>query len=105
MAPMSPVGAFILFNLIGVPVIGRLVWTGMGALHGAGATFGAVLVSVLAAAGVLAVNLLLTRRAARAGLAKPGVMALAAVTLVTFALTVGTGFFSPLNLIWALFRA
>lgn len=104
-APVRPVTAFALFNLLGAPLIGRLVWLGMGALHGGGAMFGAVLLSVVAAAAILCVNLVLTRRAALGGLPKPGVMAMAAVTLVTFGLTVGTGFFSPLNLIWALLRA
>ncbi|MDT8345788.1 MAG: hypothetical protein RQ752_15285 [Thermohalobaculum sp.] len=102
---MTPLTGFVLFNLIGAPLIGRLVWLGMGALHGQGAVPGAVALSVVAAIAILAANLALTRAAARAGLPKSGVMALGAVTLLTFGLTVGTGFFSPLNLVWALVRA
>jgi len=102
---MSPVTAFILFNLVGAPVAGRVLWLGMGALHGQGATFGAVLLSMAGAGAILAVNVVLTRRAALGGLHKQGVMAMAAVTLVTLGLTVGTGFFSPLNLAFALLRA
>jgi hypothetical protein len=102
---MSPLSAFALFNLVGVPVIGRLVWLGMGALHGAGSVFGAVLLSVAAAVAILAVNVILTRKAAMVGLPKKGVIALGLITFLTFGLTVGTGFFSPLNLLWALFRA
>lgn len=102
---MSATSAFILFNLICVPLVGRLVWLGMGALHGQGTVVGAVLLSIVAAGAILSANVVLTRRAALGGLHRQGVMAMAAVTLLTFGLTVGTGFFSPLNLVWALVRA
>ena len=102
---MSPVALFAIFNLLGAPLIGRLVWMGMGALHGAGSAAGAVGLSVLAAFGILATNVVLTRRATLASVPKKGVIAMALVTLLTFGLTVGSGFFSPLNLLFALMRA
>ena len=95
------VTSFVLFNLIGVPLIGQMAWLVMEGLRD-GAIGLAVLVSVLTAMGILGANVLLTLRADRAA-TPPGIKTvLWAVTVLTFALTIGTGFFSPLMLVWAL---
>ena len=96
-----PVTAFALFNLIGVPLIGRGAWIAMDSLR-ADAILLAVAVSVGAALAILAVNVLLTLRVDRAGVPPVGRSLLWAVTAVTFLLPIGTGFFSPLTLIHAL---
>ncbi len=92
---------FVLFNLVGVPLIGQLAWLTMEGLRD-GAIALAVIVSVLTAAGILAANVLFTLRVGRAGAPQGVLLALWAVTGLTFALTVGTGFFSPVMLVWAL---
>ena len=95
------VTAFVLFNAVGVPLIGRGAWGLMESIRDDAIAL-AVTVSVVAAAGILAVNAALTVWADRLGV-PPGVrLALWAVTALTFVLTIGTGFFSPLTLVWAL---
>lgn len=98
----QPVTAFALFNLIAVPLVGRGVWAAMLWLNAGQAVLVAVLLSVVAAFGILGVNAALTVRAARAGLPQAGRTTLWLVTGVTFALTIGTGMFSPLTLLHAL---
>lgn len=100
-----PLMVFALFNLIAVPLAGRATWVAMQALNADGAIAVAVLVSVLAALAILAVNALTTLWAGRTGVPPAGWRALWVVTGVTFALTVGTGFFSPLTLLQALVTA
>ena len=96
-----PVTGFVLFNVLGVPLIGRGAWAAMESLR-ADAIALAVGVSVLAAVAILGMNAVLTLRADHAGV-PPGVRAvLWAITALTFVLTIGTGFFSPLTLVWAL---
>ena len=97
----APVTTFALFNLIGVPLIGQLAWLTMEGLRD-GAIGMAVLVSVLVAMGIACGNVYLSLRARWAG-ASPGIMlVLWGVTALTVLLTIGTGFFSPLMLVWAL---
>lgn len=96
----TPLTFFVLFNLIGAPLIGRLVWLGMVNLDAGSMRLAAVLLSVLGATAILAVNVVLTRRSIAAGLPDPGGSILWIVTGLTFILTIGTGFFSPLTLIW-----
>jgi len=100
----APVTWFALFNLLGAPFAGRAVWAAMQVLHGAGDTGLAVLLSVLVAVGILGVNAGLTWWATRAGLPRRGQMALWLITGGTFALTIGVGMFSPINLIFLLLR-
>lgn len=100
----TPVTWFALFNLIAAPLIGRGIWALMAALNTDQWRLAAVLVSVAGAAGILAVNAWLTHRAAAAGLPRPGQMALWIITGGTFALTIGLGVFSPINLVIALLR-
>ena len=97
----SAVTAFVLFNLIAVPLIGQLAWLTMERLR-EGAIVAAVAVSVVAAVAILGVNALLTLRTGRAGAPQGVERALWAVTGLTFVLTIGTGFFSPVMLVWAL---
>ena len=97
----GPLTVFALFNLIGVPLIGRGAWVLMESLR-VDAIMAAVAVSVGAALVILAANVLLTLRAERAGVPPVGRSLLWAVTAVTFLLPIGTGFFSPLMLIHAL---
>ncbi len=93
---------FTLFNLIAVPLIGRGVWALMLAFAREDFRLVSVLVSVLGAVAILGVNAWLTRRAARAGLGRRGQMVMWLVTGGTFALTIGFGTFSPINLLIAL---
>ena len=74
----------------------------MEALEAQGDRFAAVMLSLAVAAAILGANVLLIRWAERAGLPKVGQMVLWGITGLTFALTIGAGFFSPLNLIAAL---
>lgn len=95
-------GVFIAANLVLVPIIGRLGWLGMETLNNAGATFVAVLLSVAVAAAILVLNIWLLRRAVRAGLPKLGELVCFLVTGLQFVGTIGTGFFSLVNLVAAL---
>lgn len=98
----DPITLFVVFNLVAVPIIGRLAWAAMGGLHAGGSAGAAVVLSMSTAGGILAVNILLARATARH--AKPlARRVLIGATAVTFALTIGTGFFSPVNLLLALF--
>lgn len=98
----APVTLFALYNLIAVPIVGRAAWLAMQMLHGDGLLLAAVALSVVAALGILAGNVVLTLRAARAGVPEGGRTALWAITGLTFVLTIGTGFYSPLTLLQAL---
>jgi len=100
----APVAWFVLFNLIAVPFIGRALWMFMLHLAAADARLVAVALSLVGAVGILAANVLLTARATRAGLPRKGQMALWLVTGGTFAVTVGFGVFSPIELALALLR-
>lgn len=86
------------FNLVVVPIAGRLAWMGIGALETAGERFAAVGLSVAVAAAILAVNVVLIRDAERAGLPRPGQMALWILSGGQFAATIAAGFFSLANL-------
>lgn len=99
---LAPVALFAAFNLLLVPLLGRAAWHLMLQLNQTGARRGAVLLALLTVLGIAGINALLTARATRTGLARRGQMALWLVTGATFALTIGTGFFSPLNLVLAL---
>ena len=95
----TPVTWFALFNLLGAPFIGRGIWAAMQALHGEKMLAAAVAVSLVGAIGILAVNSGLTVWATRSGLPRKGQMILWLITGGTFALTIGFGTFSPVNLV------
>ncbi|MEO1775134.1 MAG: hypothetical protein AAFS07_09305 [Pseudomonadota bacterium] len=98
------IALFVIANLLVVPLIGRLGWQGMEALNTGGAIFGAVLLSVAVAGGILALNIWLVRRAVLTGLPRLGEMVAYGATGLQFVLTIGTGFFSVVGLIDALLR-
>lgn len=100
----APVAWFVLFNLIAVPFIGRVIWFLMLQLNAGEARFAAVALSLAGALGILAANAVLTVRATRAGLPRKGQAALWLVTGGTFAVTIGFGVFSPVELVLALLR-
>ncbi|MEM7528649.1 MAG: hypothetical protein AAF416_13355 [Pseudomonadota bacterium] len=89
------------FNLIGVPVAGRLAWLGIGALETSGERFAAVGLSVAVAAGILAINVVLIRDATRQAMPRLGQMALWVLAGAQFAVTIAAGFFSLLNFVVA----
>lgn len=93
---------FAVFNLVGVPLAGRLAWVVMSSLNANSAIVLAVAVSVLVAIGILGANIALTRWAVREDVPQTGARVMWLVTGLTFVLTIGTGFFSPLTLINAL---
>ncbi len=101
----APVTWFALFNLIAAPFAGRAVWLLMQQLNADGAILGAVALSLAGAVGILAINATLSVRATREGLPKPGQQAMWLITGGTFVLTIGFGFFSPINLVIAMVRA
>ncbi|MEM7505646.1 MAG: hypothetical protein AAF415_02785 [Pseudomonadota bacterium] len=88
---------FILVNLIAVPIADHLAWDAMLRLNARHGPLMATGLSLLTAGVILLVNILLIRAAVQAGLPKLGELALWIVTGLTFALTIGTGRFSPLN--------
>lgn len=100
----APVAWFVLFNLIAVPFLGRALWMFMLRLNAADGQLSAVALSLAGALGILAANAILTALASRAGLPRNGQMAMWLVTGGTFAITVGFGVFSPLELVLALLR-
>lgn len=94
--------AFAVVNVIAVPLAGRLAWRVMSSLDAQQHTVFAVVISLLTAFGILAANVLLCASAARRGAPRPVLTAMWGWTVGTFALTIGAGFFSPLNLLAAL---
>ncbi|MEO1275411.1 MAG: hypothetical protein AAFV96_08475 [Pseudomonadota bacterium] len=95
------IGLFVVFNAIAVPIAGRLTSMGMAAMATNGQVFAAVGLSVAVAAGILAINVVLIRDAARARLPRLGQMAQWIFTGAQFASTIAAGTFSLLNLaIW-----
>ena len=101
----APVTWFALFNLIGAPLVGRVVWLLMQQLNADNARIGAVALSLAGAVGILGVNSYLSWWAMREGLPRRGRPAMWLITGATFVLTIGFGFFSPINLVIALVRA
>ncbi len=101
----APVTWFALFNLIAAPFVGRAVWLFMQQLNAANAQIGAVALSLAGAVGILGINGYLSMRATREGLPRRGRQAMWLITGGTFVLTIGFGFFSPINLGIALVRA
>jgi len=69
------------------------------------AQIGAVAMSLAGAVGILAINIYLSARASHEGLPRRGRQAIWLITGGTFVLTIGFGFFSPINLLIALVRA
>ena len=100
----TPVTWFVLFNLIAAPFAGRAVWFFMQQLNAEDARIGAVALSLAGAVGILGVNSYLSRWAMREGLPRRGRPAMWLITGATFVLTIGFGFFSPVNLVIALLR-
>jgi hypothetical protein len=96
---------FALFNLIAAPFVGRGVWLAMQYLNADSAILGAVALSLAGVVGILAVNSYLTVQATREGLPRTGRQAMWLITGGTFVLTIGFGFFSPINLLIAMVRA
>ncbi|MEM7239609.1 MAG: hypothetical protein AAF317_05175 [Pseudomonadota bacterium] len=94
-----PLSLFGLFNLIAVPTIGHLAWDGMLRLNTTYGALAGVALSLAVAAGILAINVLLFRAARAAGLPRPAQMVLFLITALTFVLPIGTGRFSPINLL------
>ena len=101
----APVTWFALFNLIAAPFVGRAVWLFMQQLNADSAILGAVALSLAGAVGILAINATLSVRATREGLPRRGRQAMWLITGGTFVLTIGFGFFSPINLVIAMVRA
>ncbi len=101
----APVTWFALFNLLGAPFVGRAVWLFMQQLNADSAVIGAVALSLAGAVGILAVNSYLSLRATREALPRRDCQAMWLITGGTFVLTIGFGFFSPINLVIALVRA
>ncbi len=101
----APVTWFALFNLIAAPFVGRAVWLFMQQLNADNARIGAVALSLAGAVGILGINSYLSARATREGLARRGRQAMWLITGGTFVLTIGFGFFSPINLVIAMVRA
>lgn len=99
---IKPLSLFAAFVLIVTPLIGRLAWVAMEGLNEDGNLVSAVALSLAVTLAILAGNVLLLRPAVAAGLPMPGPPILWAVTVLTFGLTIGTGFFSPVNLVVAL---
>lgn len=97
-----PIAMFVGFNLIVLPIVGRLAWMAMLSLNTTGDIWLAVAVSLLVTLVALGVNLWLCREASRAGAPRPLVYALWGVTVLTFGVAIGFGAFSPVNLILAL---
>lgn len=100
----TPVIYFVLFNLLGAPIIGRGIWLLMQNLNAEGDLIAAVAVSLLAPIGILAVNVLITLWATREDLPRRGRAILWIITGGTFILPIGFGTFSPVNLLIALIR-
>ena len=101
----APVTWFALFNLLAAPFIGRAVWLFMQQLNAGDAILGAVALSLAGAVGILAINGYLSMRATREGVPRRGRQAMWLITGGTFVLTIGFGFFSPIDLVIALVRA
>jgi hypothetical protein len=101
----TPVTWFALFNLLAAPFVGRAVWLFMQQLNAGNAQIGAVALSLAGAVGILGVNSYLSARATREGVPRRGRQAMWLITGGTFVLTIGFGFFSPINLVIALVRA
>ena len=104
-ASKAPVTWFVLFNLLATPFVGRAVWYFMQQLNAEQARLGAVALSLAAAIGILAVNSLLTWRAMQSGIPRTGYQVMWLITGLTFVLTIGFGFFSPINLVIGALRA
>ncbi|MEM0943063.1 MAG: hypothetical protein AAGI70_03860 [Pseudomonadota bacterium] len=98
----APLSTFIAFNLIGVPTIGRLAWVQMLSLKAQDDVMSGAILSLGVSALILGVNIVLYRWAARRGLPRRGQMALFLVIGLTFLLPIGTGRFSPVNLLISL---
>ena len=99
-----PVTWFALFNLLVVPVGGRVLWYLMLSWNTADLRLMSVALSILGAAAILGVNTTLTLWARRVGLARGGLTAMWLITGATFLITIGFGVFSPINLILGLLR-
>jgi hypothetical protein len=97
-----PLAAFVVFTLVVAPVIGRIAWRAVANANAGQGPIAGALLAVAGSAVILALNAALVLWARDRGLPRRGQMALWLVTGATFALTTGTGFFSPVNLIRAL---
>ena len=89
-------------NVLAVPVLGRLTWRGMETLNADGSRVAAVLLSLGVAVAIFAVNAGFARALSRTDADRRSVAGLWFVAVMTFGLTIGTGFFSPINLLVAL---
>lgn len=94
-----PLSLFIVFNMVVVPITDRLAWDGMLQLTASHGPLAGVGLSLAAAAAILVANILIYNYARSSGLPGLGQMVLFVLIAVTFALPIGTGRFSPVNLI------
>ena len=101
----TPVICFVLFNLLGAPLIGRSVWLLMQEINTDDGRIIAVVLSLATAVGILAVNAMTCIWSGRQGLPRDGLRILWLITGGTFVLTIGFGTFSPINLVIAMLRA
>jgi hypothetical protein len=101
----TPVVYFVLFNLLGAPIIGRGVWLLMQDMNAEDGRIIAVALSLATAVGILAVNAMISIWSGREGLPRKGQRILWLITGGTFVLTIGFGTFSPINLVIAMIRA
>ncbi|MEO0819752.1 MAG: hypothetical protein AAF074_04905 [Pseudomonadota bacterium] len=95
-------GVFVVFNLVAVPLLGRLAWMAMEALNADGARFAAVLVSLAASVAILAGNVVVIRWATLGEMPRLGQMGLWIFTGTQFAVTIAAGFFSLVDFAWVL---
>jgi hypothetical protein len=95
------VAMFAGFNLIVLPIMGRLAWMAMLSLNTTGDIWLAVALSLVVTLVALGVNLWLCREASRAGAPRPLVYLFWGVTVLTFGVAIGFGAFSPVNLVMA----
>jgi hypothetical protein len=101
----TPVVYFILFNVLGAPLIGRGIWLLMQQMNAADSRIFAVALSLAAAISILAINAMISIWSGREGLPRSGLRILWLVTGGTFLLTIGFGTFSPINLVIAMIMA
>ncbi|MCH8952919.1 MAG: hypothetical protein IID49_12470 [Proteobacteria bacterium] len=112
--PAAPIwlGVTLTGIVLGAIPVGKRAWAALRQRRGADinllmivAVIGAVALSLAGAVGILAINGYLSMRATREGVPRRGRQAMWLITGGTFVLTIGFGFFSPINLVIAMVRA
>ncbi len=100
----APATWFAFFNLLVAPIGGRVVWYFMLLWNNEDLRMMSILLSIVGAVVILGVNVYLTRWARVSGMPRIGLTAMWLITGVTFLITIGFGFFSPINLILGFLR-